>query len=428
MSRNSSQRQLKAKQEETARGIPLEHTAPADVLMEGIVEKLKLLQYEQTFCKTRKPAWPALSRGFFALPGSREAVQPFYYFVYLAGWLLREGGHQYESPAQFEDPNVLISGLLSALRKAGFNTGQLSASKLRSGVGDAVCGVLDALVDHTLEVKGFKFQPPLRQKEPSMEYQDIDMTSEEEEEVGGFADSFEEAGGDSGLTSLTAAPPVPTGRGRGRDVADGAKDAAAPARSAAAPIESSIRDVQSWRIEAERVAPQLRLRVESDVRDWRAHLERAKAHEEEVLRLLPPSKAHLGKLISEVTLELDKLASRERNLNEQFETQRMDYQSAKDKLDTTRANHNRESDKLAELTNQLQHIETELEDVRNMLDEKGSSISDSSPVLRMKAAIRDLQREVRDMDVRVGVVQHSLVQHALKDHREAATGRGLAAM
>ena len=40
-------------------------------------------------------------------------------------------------------------------------------------------------------------------------------------------------------------------------------------------IESNI-DPQEWKLELERVAPQLRTMVIADSKDWRSHLERAK--------------------------------------------------------------------------------------------------------------------------------------------------------
>jgi hypothetical protein len=35
--------------------------------MELIVEKLKLLDYERDFCAQKRPAWPPLTRTYFAL-------------------------------------------------------------------------------------------------------------------------------------------------------------------------------------------------------------------------------------------------------------------------------------------------------------------------------------------------------------------------
>ena len=46
----------------------VELTQEPEVAMELVVEKLKLLHYERDFLTTRRPAWPALTRTYFARP------------------------------------------------------------------------------------------------------------------------------------------------------------------------------------------------------------------------------------------------------------------------------------------------------------------------------------------------------------------------
>lgn len=55
-----------------------------------------------------------------------------------------------------------------------------------------------------------------------------------------------------------------------------------------------------------------------------------------------------------------------------------------------------------------------MEDRKRELDERGSSISDTTPVVNIKAAIKSLKGELRDMSVRTGVLQHQLLQISLK--------------
>lgn len=53
------------------------------------------------------------------------------------------------------------------------------------------------------------------------------------------------------------------------------------------------------------------------------------------------------------------------------------------------------------------------------MDERGSSISDASPVVRMKTAIKNLQGEIKEKDVLMGIVSHSLLQVSLMDRGRA---------
>ena len=61
-----------------------------------------------------------------------------------------------------------------------------------------------------------------------------------------------------------------------------------------------------------------------------------------------------------------------------------------------------------------------LEQVKQKMVEKGNEISDLSPLLQMKAAMQKLRLELREMEVQIGVLEHSLVQVSIQQ----AKGRG----
>lgn len=65
----------------------------------------------------------------------------------------------------------------------------------------------------------------------------------------------------------------------------------------------------------------------------------------------------------------------------------------------------------------LQDLETR----KTELDERGSNISDSSPVVRIKAAIKSIKAELQQMSVRVGVLQHQLLHIMLAKSHERFT-------
>ena len=47
-------------------------------------------------------------------------------------------------------------------------------------------------------------------------------------------------------------------------------------------------------------------------------------------------------------------------------------------------------------------------------DVRGSSITDSAPLMKIKQALQDLKAETRQMDIRIGVVQQHLLRSRLK--------------
>lgn len=83
------------------------------------------------------------------------------YIVIQVSWLLTLSGRPFQPPQQYDDPNLTCTNILSELREAGFAPASFPPTKLRQGHGDAVCSILNALCDLTLELTNFSFQAPV---------------------------------------------------------------------------------------------------------------------------------------------------------------------------------------------------------------------------------------------------------------------------
>lgn len=83
------------------------------------------------------------------------------YSVIQVSWLLTLSGRPFQPPQQYDDPNLTCTNILSELREAGFAPASFPPTKLRQGYGDAVCSILNALCDLTLELTNFSFQAPV---------------------------------------------------------------------------------------------------------------------------------------------------------------------------------------------------------------------------------------------------------------------------
>lgn len=84
------------------------------MMMEEILERLKLLNYEQTFFpKGFRP----LTRTFFAMPSSNPAEQ-FHYFTTLATWLMNKLGNDCKPPSHYDDPNSTVANLSARTLRA----------------------------------------------------------------------------------------------------------------------------------------------------------------------------------------------------------------------------------------------------------------------------------------------------------------------
>ncbi|NXX49261.1 IFT57 protein, partial [Tricholaema leucomelas] len=83
------------------------------VLMEDLLDKLKLLNYEEEALR-RHNMRPLSSRHYFALP--TNPGEQFFMFCTLAAWMITKAGHPFEQPQEYDDPNAVISNVLSELR------------------------------------------------------------------------------------------------------------------------------------------------------------------------------------------------------------------------------------------------------------------------------------------------------------------------
>ena len=64
---------------------------------------------------------------------------------------------------------------------------------------------------------------------------------------------------------------------------------------------------------------------------------------------------------------------------------------------------------------QLADIADDLEAVKGEMEDRGSSMTDGTPLVNIRKSLARMKQEVVTMDVRVGVVQHTLLQAKLKD-------------
>ncbi|KAF2356473.1 Intra-flagellar transport protein 57 [Trinorchestia longiramus] len=151
------------------------------ISMEELLDKLKLLNYDQQFVSglRMKP----LNRHYFALATSPG--EQFYLFVSLAVWLINNCGHNMEQPQESDDPNSVISNILDYLRQKG-ETLDFPPSKLKAGSGEQVIYVLDCLADFALKAVGFTWQkteyPVEAEKDEEEAEDEAEVTLEKVEE------------------------------------------------------------------------------------------------------------------------------------------------------------------------------------------------------------------------------------------------------
>ncbi|NXT79291.1 IFT57 protein, partial [Zapornia atra] len=108
---------------------------------------------------------------------------------------------------------------------------------------------------------------------------------------------------------------------------------------------------------------------------------------------------YLDKLHNEISRTLEKINSREKYINHQLEHLVQEYRSAQALLKKTI---------YFKITEVLERVKQETE-------EKGSSMTDGAPLVKIKQALTKLKQETIQMDIQIGVMEHTLLQSKLKE-------------
>lgn len=369
-------------------------------IMEDALEKLKLLDYERDFCQRWE--FRPLSRHFFAIP--TNPGEQFFTFTSLAAWLFTCCGRNFEQPQEYDDPNATVSNILDEMKKLGISA-DFPPAKLKTGSGEQVCYVIDKLADEALISKKFLWQKPQHEQEDfeeeTMEDDEAELTLNkvEEEMTDEIGEEIEEEDSYLDLAGMKQQTQM-------NDITDSSKPDSV--------MESTI-DAAEWKLEVERVLPLLKVHIRTDNKDWRTHYEQMQQHSEEIKSSLTETKGHLDKLHHEISRTLEKISSREKYINNQLEHLLQEFRSLQDTLAETKERYKQGSGGVTELTKTLAQITEELESVKAQMDERGTNMTDAGPLVRIKQALTRLKQEVQQMDVRIGVVEHSLLLAKIRD-------------
>ncbi|XP_028987195.1 intraflagellar transport protein 57 homolog [Betta splendens] len=371
------------------------------VVMECLLEKLKVLNYEEEVLARHN--MKNLSRHYFVSNPylASNPGEQFYMFTIIAAWLINAAGRPFTEPQEYDEPNATVSNILAELRAFGVKV-DFPPSKLKSGSGEYVCLVLDRLAEEALKKRGFSFRRPKYPTETTEEESLVDDNAEltlskVEEELIEEPDDDEENGID--LESLRLRT----------------THAEAQLSSKLDEILESKVDVAEWNLEVERVLPQLKVTIRTDNKDWRIHVDQMHQHRDGIKSSLKETKNYLDKLQEDIGKTLEKVSSREKYINNQLEHLIQEYRSAQAKLSEAKERYQQASGWVTERTRVLAEISEELEKVKQEMEEKGSSMSDGAPVVRIKQSLTKLKQEIVQMDVRIGVVEHTLLQAKLKE-------------
>ena len=176
-------------------------------------------------------------------------------------------------------------------------------------------------------------------------------------------------------------------------------------------------DESSWKQEVERVLPQLKVVVRaSDMKsDWRSRLNHFRSNKKIVEKEMEMSIEKLGRLMKEIVKNMDNVASREKYLQHEFDGILSEYIGLRQRRNDLQEKYDVASSGITDKSRFLSSISDELESVKNEMEERGSSMTDGTPLVSLRKSLQRIKKEVTTIDVRIGVATHTILQANLKD-------------
>lgn len=365
---------------------------------DDLMEKLKLLNYEKQLL--REMRMKPLNRFYFVR--SFNSGEQFFMFISICAWLIRLTGRNFEQPQEFDDPNAVIGKIVKFLQEMDIQTSDLPTTKLIQGAGPICVVIMDALALQAL--KKHTFRTPDIKKEDATVIEtmenDSEIILEKVEELNAFASDES----DDEHTSIF-------GMALNREKSKVAKEYK---------VIETVADSEAWRLELERVLPTLKIVVKADPRDWRAHLEQMKTLRKNIQGATEETHSQLKKLRSDISLALEKIESREKHLNADLKTSIHAYKQVSMEMHQLNALARDVDQEKGQIEQQLFKISNELDNIKIQMEQRGNTMTDGSPLINIKKAIYKIKEEIIEMDIKIGIMQHTLNAETMKQSSQYA--------
>jgi estrogen-related receptor beta like 1 len=379
------------------------------------MSRLRVLHYIRDFCKPKgiRP----FHNAYFALPSSNPSVQ-FDHFASLCEWvisIIRNGDRSLFSVDQYDDPNTIVNKLLLALRQLGFNL-EFTPSKLSTASGGKTCLVLDFLTEEAMRSTQWQWQQPEYDDDQVLEEAEVD----EQADLGEVEDDFE---GTFGGQKDDEDEEEEKFFGAGAKKNDPNESGFLSQSMGKVIMESTI-DPVIWQAELERVTPKLRSQMRrmgtagsSSATEWRQHIEAALKHRT-AIDSSSSSLSPLETIAQGLSEACNQISSKERAINHQLNEASSTFKTHKTELDSLRKTYQTSSETVQSFSETLEGLSDQLEEVKSKLDQRDLNVNSTSPLVNIKNSIKNLKKENNEMDLRIGIINHSLLSSKLREMQQ----------
>ncbi|KDO32853.1 hypothetical protein SPRG_02545 [Saprolegnia parasitica CBS 223.65] len=361
----------------------------AVAIMGNVLEKLRILGYDKELSK--KKNFVPLTDTHYALAATSTSGGQFKGFLELVVFLMKICDQDFVVD-KYDDPNTSVNKLILALKMMGFPL-DFPAAKLKQGYGEAVCSALEFICDKALAAKGFSWTKPKYPKEEYAEEAEVDENLEVEADDDVVVEEEEEL-----YTDLIRA-----------------KTEDSELEASTNQIILAAVDPLLWKTELERVGPKLKSKIkEDDGKEWHTHIEQTKKHDATIQENLASTAAQLKEITKQLTEVIGRMDAKEKYINNQFDHLRQEYHQVKERLLAVSERCKEGTEKVNGMTNQHTEITEQLRETKTDMDSKGSKMTDTTPLVQIKSALQTLKGEIKNFELRIGVVGHTLLQSKSK--------------
>lgn len=376
----------------------------ASLMSDQIVEKLKLLDYENLFTKVK--GHHPLTKTYFVTK-SPNAGEQNVYFIALSSWLVNLCGGKISGDKKYDDPVTMANNLLTEMKNIGIDC-SVPPNQLRAGYGVPICTVLLLLVNKALEKKGFAFKrpkfddqgkvntreaPDIEDEAPDLINNEIDYGDNVNNEKGAEGRAEEEKNEDD----------------------DGTK------------ILFSGTSAEDWQRELEKVSSKLKMNYDElnsfGNSEWRAHIYTIKENETKFTKEIPDSRAVLENLSTEIDKSLEKITKKEEVISKNHSNIIKSYKEKHTVSSNQLEEYKQLNETVDNLKRELEEITDKIAQSNEKYEKLSNAVNDTSALGNMKLAIQKIQNENLTMDMKINILNHSLLKylHDGDNYKVAAT-------
>lgn len=174
-------------------------------------------------------------------------------------------------------------------------------------------------------------------------------------------------------------------------------------------IESQI-DPYEWKLELERVGPALKVKTKENLKDWRSKITKVNQLQTSINNVIPEVRSTLERLATELNRTTERIENRESSINMNLDDTAEEYRENITKLSALSEDQKQYNESVFEINSQVVMVEDRIEQLKNKMEEEGMKMTDTSPLSKIKSSIAQLRKEVANLDIKIGVINHHLLK------------------